>query len=515
MRFSQRVRVGGLLVALSGFAITRLFVVEALEVDVALPFLVAGLFPLVLGLALTVYGVALALGPFTARYVNTVARWHVLGVGAMVVVFAITGLEGLLAGEGLELGEGTPLLVANVLLGGAVGGTLTGIRSGRTVQQRREIRRSANQALLVNRLLKHEVINAATVVDGYATMLEDGDGDRSDSVGAIRESVDRIKSTVEEVGTMAESRDRSTRVDAAGIVRDQVAAVDSERVTLSVTATGTTVAADERLAIVVRELLENALTHGGDEVAVEIRERPQALDLTVADAGAGLPTAQRALLEDGDFPEYDDPTAGFGLQFVRLLVVEYGGEISVDEQEGEDTEITISLSRTGGRRVSAESIGLSTPAVIRGVVAGLVAGVAMGVFYQLTTGLLPVIGSLYGIESPLVGWVTHLFHSAVFGLVFAGICSVFSLNRSGPGPLRAALLGLGWGTVLWLVGAGTIMPVWLGLVGVAGTVPSYSLAGFVGHALWGVFVGGVYRATGRIDTVERHLESPAPGETDN
>jgi two-component system OmpR family sensor kinase len=141
VRLSQRVRVGGLVVALSGFAITRLFVVEALQVDAAVPFLIAGVVPLVVGLALTVYGVALALGPFTSDYVNTVARWHVLGVGAMLVVFAITGLEGLLTGDGFRLGNDAPLLVANVLLGGAVGGTLTGVRSGRTVQQRREIRR--------------------------------------------------------------------------------------------------------------------------------------------------------------------------------------------------------------------------------------------------------------------------------------------------------------------------------------------------------------------------------------
>jgi signal transduction histidine kinase len=505
VRLSQRVRVGGLVVALSGFAITRLFVVEALQVDAAVPFLIAGVVPLVVGLALTVYGVALALGPFTSDYVNTVARWHVLGVGAMLVVFAITGLEGLLTGDGFRLGNDAPLLVANVLLGGAVGGTLTGVRSGRTVQQRREIRRSANQALLVNRLLKHEVINAATVVDGYASMLEDADGDREESVGAIRESVDRIKSTVEEVGTMAESGDRSSRVDAAEIVREQVATAGGADVALSVEATATTVAADERLAIVVRELVANALTHGGDDVAVELRGRPHALDLTVVDDGPGLPPAQRALLEAGEFPEYDDPTAGFGLQFVRLLVVEYGGEIGVDARADGGTAITVSLSRTGGRRVSAEAVGLSTPAVARGVLAGLVAGVAMGTFYQFATGLLPVIGSLYGVQSQLIGWVTHLFHSAVFGLVFAGICSVVPLDRAGRRPVRTALLGLGWGTMLWVVAAGTIMPLWLGLVGAGGGTPRLSPVGFVGHALWGLVVGGVYWAGSELDAVERRV----------
>lgn len=124
MDFTPRIQYGGLLVTVSGFAITRFFVAEAVRIDVALPFLLAGLVPLVLGLALTVYGVALAVGPFTERYVNTVARWHVLGVGAMVVALAVTAVQESFVDGGMLSGYGAPLLVANVLLGGTVGGTL-------------------------------------------------------------------------------------------------------------------------------------------------------------------------------------------------------------------------------------------------------------------------------------------------------------------------------------------------------------------------------------------------------
>ncbi len=513
VKLSGRVQYGGLVVALSSFGVTRLFVVEALQVDVALPFLIAGLVPLVVGLALTVYGVTLALGPFTSRYVNTVARWHLLGVGAMVVVFAVTALEGVFRGDGFRLGNGAPLLVANVLLGGAIGGTLTGIRSGKTVTQRREIRRSANQALLVNRLLKHEVLNAATIVDGYAKMIEDGDGDRDDSVIAIREAVGRIKSTVDEVGTMAERGDRSRRVDAAAVAREVVDSLGPvpTSVDVSIDAESTTVTADERLAIVVRELLQNAVAHGGGSVALDVREAAHSLELSVVDDGGGLPAAQRALLEEGTFPEFDDPTAGFGLQFVRLLVVQFGGEIDVqvDGDESLGTRITVRLPRTQGRVASPRSVGLGTPDVMRAMLAGVTGGVAMGLFYAATTGLLPVIGSLYGLESPLVGWITHLFHSAVFGLLFAAVCVATRVDRLASGVLRATVLGLGWGLVLWVVGAGLLMPAWLGLVGAVPGTPRFSTAALIGHALWGVVLGVVYWGTGVLTVGDRLADAAA------
>ena len=43
----------------------------------------------------------------------------------------------------------------------------------------------------------------------------------------------------------------------------------------------------------------------------------------------------------------------------------------------------------------------------------------MGIVYAMTTGLLSVIGALYGAEEPVVGWIAHMFHNLVFALIFA------------------------------------------------------------------------------------------------
>jgi len=498
-------RYGGLAVAVSSFGITRLFVAETVQIDAALPFLFVGLLPLVVGFALTVYGTALAVGPFTTEYANTVARWHLLGVGGMLAVFAVTALDGVRRGGGI-FGFETPLLAANVLLGGAVGGTLTGIRSARAVRQRREIRRAANRALLVNRLLKHEVLNAVAVIDGYADLLADDDVDRSASMAPIRRASERITSTIAEVGKIASDGTRSTGVDVGRIVREETEAIQSEYdvdVRLSIRSDRTTSTADERVALVAHELLKNAAVHGGSAtIDVELRERPHALELSITDDGPGLPADQQALLETGEFPEFDDPAAGFGLQITRLLVVQFGGDIGVraasDDESG--TEVTVRLPQKDQTATTAAAVGLSFPSLDRALLGGLLGGLVMGGFHHAFTGLLPVVGSLYGIGDPLIGWVTHLFHSAIFGLLFAAIVSGTRVRRLAGGAIRTGLLGLGWGTVLWLVAAGVIMPVWLTLVGIPTAVPRLSFTGLVGHAIWGVVLGVSYRELERFET---------------
>ncbi|WP_435186497.1 ATP-binding protein [Halobellus sp. EA9] len=493
MNVTDRLEPGGLLIAISGFGVTRFFVAETLRTDAALPFLVAGLLPLVVGLGLSVYGVVLTVGPFESDYVNTVARWHVLGVAAMAVVFGITAVDQLLRTGAITVGREAPLLVANVLLGGAIGGTLTGVQSGRAFRQQQEIQRSANRALLVNRLLQHEVVNAITIIGGHTDVLSSTEGGRPASTAAIQRAIDRIRNTIEEVGVVARDADRSTRTDLERIVRAEVEAireaydVDPE---LAVDAEDTTIVGDDRLSLVVRELLTNAATHG-DAPSITITERLHALELTVADDGPGLPQRQRSLLETGQFPEFDDPSAGFGLQIIRLLVTQFGGTIRVSSGESGDgrTEIAVAFPRTERERIRPESIGLGVSTLIGAIVAGLVGGVAMGAYFQLTAGVLPVIGSLYGIESPLVGWITHLFHSAIFGLLFAAGVAAPGLRRYASWPGGSGVLGLLWGVVLWLVAAGILMPLWLQLLGIPAALPNLSVIGLVAHAIWGTVMG--------------------------
>lgn len=130
-----------------------------------------------------------------------------------------------------------------------------------------------------------------------------------------------------------------------------------------------------------------------------------------------------------------------------------------------------------------------------GVVGGLAGGAVMGA--MITMMMQPVIEvaipALYGLAPPpngLAGWVVHMAHSAILGVVFAAVAT-------GTGVGRSAVVGLVYGVVIWVVLAAVVMPLWLGAVGFAGAppFPNFALPGSLpAHAVYGLFLGVVYAA---------------------
>ncbi|MFB6219092.1 MAG: sensor histidine kinase, partial [Halobacteriaceae archaeon] len=259
------------------------------------------------------------------------------------------------------------------------------------------------------------------------------------------------------------------------------------------------VVADDRLQLVVGELLENAGEHGATRIEVAVEANGSEASVSVSDDGSGLPDTQRELLTSGEFPEYDDPSAGFGLQIVRLLVLQYGGDITVGEGIDGGTTVTVTLPRVATESELGRSVNVTMSNLYWASVAGLVAGVAMGGFFSLTTDLLPIIGALYGVENPTIGWITHLFHSVIFAIVFAAGLSHPAVGSYVNGPLEGGVAGVAWGAVLWFAGAGIIMPLWLRAVGVMAVFPNLPRLGLVSHLIWGSVLGVAYVALERRD----------------
>lgn len=489
-----RIQWEGIVVAALGFAITRIFVAEAVIMGTAIPFLITGVVPLIVGLAVTVFGVTLAIGAFTASYTRHVSVGALIGTSAMVMILLITAFGEFVQDGTLSYPFTNGLLVANVMLGGIVGGMVIGHRSAESERQRQELNRKSNRSLLVNRLLKHDVINAITIVGGYTTIL----AERSDPQAhrTIQTALDGIERTIHEIGTIADETERPMLdlVNVRQYVHAEIDRFDREQdlhIDVQDRASDPNAVAGGNLGLVIRELLENAADHGTtDSIAVDLDDSSNQVGLTISNEGPGLPETQRELLEHGTFPEYDDPTAGFGLQVVRLLVDRYGGTIRVTEEER--IHITVSLSRARGGIEITDPDGVTVPNLLHAGIAGTIAGVAMGAIYTLSTGLLPVIGALYGVEDPIVGWITHLFHSIVFGLVFAAGIDHVSRARSGMSRASSTILGGLWGITLWLVAAGVVMPVWLRALGIEAAIPNLDQTGLVAHLVWGLVMAIVY-----------------------
>ncbi|WP_115863888.1 ATP-binding protein [Halorussus litoreus] len=503
----RNVTLTGLAVAGLGFGLTR-FTVTLAAYDEPVAFYLAGLLPLVLGLLLAAFGVALVVGPFDPGFVRTTTVWCLAGAGAMLVLVVLTLLgsnPGELRGMESVLSE---IYLSNFLIGGSIGGALTGVYAARNDRQRGELRWQANRLVTLNRILRHEVLNSITAISGYADVLDRREeADDASPVEVIRRRSDHVVDTIEDVQYLTESaRSAETSLDGVDLLatlRRSVESVRSEHPDadwrVSDDSEPIPVWANAQLEQLFRHLLENAVRHNDADapsVTVGVETDGRYATVSIADDGPGLPERERSILDEGAVAEHDNPSSGFGLNVVRLLVQRYHGDVRTTVTDA-GTTVEVTLLRADGSTPPGTSMttdrtyGIAPSKLTLSVGSGLVAGVAMGAFSQTVAGVIPVIGALYGVSDPAVGWITHEFHSVVFAMAFAGLLTVV------PGEDADSLLGhvsvaAAWGLVLWAVAAGVVMPLWLGLVGIPAQVPNLDVAALGSHLVWSVTLGGVY-----------------------
>jgi len=135
----------------------------------------------------------------------------------------------------------------------------------------------------------------------------------------------------------------------------------------------------------------------------------------------------------------------------------------------------------------------------RAVLAGIVGGVVFGVPLQFLIERMGAIGALYngGDASVVIGWVAHLFHSALFGVLLGLATETRPLRPTMErGHAHAALVGLGFGAVLYATNIAFLWPFWLDTVGYAPaagwTIPHTPARPLFGHVLYGVIAGTVF-----------------------
>jgi signal transduction histidine kinase len=508
----------GLTVASVGFLLTRSATAASTTAS-STAFLLGDLPFLVVGLSLSAFGVGIAVSEWGRTHGTTVARWCLFGTAATGAAVAVS-LAG--AGVPMMLAEGTTLgLALDLVLTGAIGGTVTGVQASRRRASGRELAERNNRLTLLNRILRHEVLNGLNVVRGYAEFVgqsdetgsEDGpaaDGGSgtatADAARAIERSADRINDAADELTRL--SRPSGTEpVDLSAILEACVADArerypDAE-IRLVDDTGGPEVVATPRVEYLLEHLLANAVEHNDaatPRVEVSVACDWDEVSVTVADDGGELPDRQRQILLDGTLPEYDDPGSGFGLTIVRLLARESNADLDVTAGiDGDGVGIELAFRRhraPDGIRAGSLDTGVPTGPITVGAVAAACAAVVMGIPLTTLQGSIPVIGVLYGSPSPVVGWTVHLFHSLVFGLGFVALLFGSRLIRYRSRPFATAGLGVGYGVAVWAVAAGIVMPVWLRALGVSAPVPNLTAAGAAGHVLWGATLGGLF-ALGR------------------
>lgn len=125
--------------------------------------------------------------------------------------------------------------------------------------------------------------------------------------------------------------------------------------------------------------------------------------------------------------------------------------------------------------------------IVGGVVGGVAGGLVFGAMMAMM-GMLPMVASVVGGQSAVVGFLYHMFNSVLIGAIF-GLIPGFWAHNYGSG----ALLGLIYGVAWWVLGPLILMPLMLGMgLGFAMAFTPPILMSLVGHLIYGLITGLVY-----------------------
>lgn len=137
------------------------------------------------------------------------------------------------------------------------------------------------------------------------------------------------------------------------------------------------------------------------------------------------------------------------------------------------------------------AVSTATHRVVYGAVGGIAGGIVFGVLMQMM-GMIGMIAQLVGSSSVAVGWILHLAISAFIGASFAILFG--SPAKAFP---PAALLGMGYGMVWWVLGGLLIMPAQLGMPLFQFDATAWQ--SLMGHLLYGLVLGIAFSVLVRRD----------------
>ncbi|WP_435194788.1 PAS domain S-box protein [Natronomonas sp. EA1] len=190
---------------------------------------------------------------------------------------------------------------------------------------------------MLNRVLRHNLRNTNTVVEGYLKMvLEAVDGKTETFARRALDGVERTNRIVEKVRTIERALDRADdgdrRVDLAGLVADasEAARERNPDVTVETTVEPVDVVGGDLLRTALVELAENAALHAGDapHVTFDATVSGERVRLRIEDDGDGIPVRERNVLTGAQDITQLQHSRGLGLWLAKYVVESVGGELS-------------------------------------------------------------------------------------------------------------------------------------------------------------------------------------------
>jgi signal transduction histidine kinase len=294
---------------------------------------------------------------------RTVAVWYALGIYTMIGLAGWSVLLGL-------LGQRVPVSVESMteIVAGGFFGLLVGVAQVRARQnaeaatqaklEQEFVERQQETNEVLNRILRHHLLNGLTVIRGQAQLLEArADEAEAEHAETVIERTDEMAATIAEIRDITRTLTEEPSllpVDLDRVLEERLAEAretfpEGRFEVVGETPADCTVQANDLLGRAVANVLANAVEHNDSaepRVEVSVAEREDAVVLSVADDGPGIPEEVRADVFEPSERGLDSDGEGLGLFLTASVVEQYGGRVWIGEEaEGEGAVVNLELPR--------------------------------------------------------------------------------------------------------------------------------------------------------------------------
>lgn len=227
--------------------------------------------------------------------------------------------------------------------------------------QESELERHRSEMEFFNSLLRHDVLNAVTVIRTHGSHLADAlDGEEEAHAETVVEWADNVTEVVERVRNVIETltgegETSYSTIDLSATLRRQIDRLEGGYPDVTVRTdvpADVHVMADDLLGEVLGNVLTNAVDHNPEAdlvMTVTVEPGPDVVTVEIADTGAGIADEDKeAVFRRGQTGHVKNTGSGFGLFFVDSMIDAYGGTIRVEDNEPTGAVVVMELPTASG-----------------------------------------------------------------------------------------------------------------------------------------------------------------------
>ena len=295
-------------------------------------------------------GYSLYRSNFSDRNAIRIAIWNVLGI--VVLGLVMVGLFAYQTDAGAQPVD-RAFTIANLLAIGAAAHVIIGVYDARRVRAE-ELAAERRKLAVLNRVLRHNLRNEATVMLGHAEHI----ADTAESEGVVG-SAETLQKHVQIVGELAEEADTVMKVydRRGGGLEDRAVRSDAEHAVSAVAdehpdagfsidvPEGLQARSDPALPDALEELVENGVVHGADEPEVEVTAAREDdwVAIEIRDNGPGIPEEEYQVVTGDTEITQLTHGSGLGLWVAQAVVDAVDGRLDFGVPEEGGTVVTLRL----------------------------------------------------------------------------------------------------------------------------------------------------------------------------